>query len=80
MYIQNFHKSTPKHSMVTTVEQWRTVWVSEVSAAYSPKKKNQNFIRNVLQKFYQKEAVDDSDHFRYLIFELSTIKHNGMLL
>ena len=61
--------------------QWRAVWVSEVSAAYSTKfSENRKFLHNVFKKLYQKEAINDLDHFRYLISELSSIKHNAMLL
>ena len=36
-------------------------------------KKNQNFIHNILQKNYQKEAIKDSDYFCYPISELSSM-------
>ena len=35
---------------------------------------------NVLQKFYYRKALKDSDYFHYQISELFSIKHIGMLL
>ena len=51
--------------------QWRAVWVSEVSVAYSTK---------FSKKIEIQEASYDLDHIYYLISEPSTIKHNVILL